>query len=269
MATGPQFSQYDLGALQRGSTVVVTLRGHAANVRLMDSTNLRAFTAGRRHHYHGGGLVKRSPHRMVVPSTGHWYLTVDMIGLRGSVRSSIVVEPPPLPTAQSASTGGSLREVQHALPRSLGDAEATWDVFVAHASEDKVTVARPLAEALRARGLDVWLDDFELKMGDSLRRRIDAGLARSSFGVVIFSRPFFAKGWTQYELDGIVGMSVSGKQKMLPIWHDITKDEMSAQSPSLVGKVARSTAQYTIYQIADEIAELVGLESSVARPPLD
>lgn len=258
MATGPRFQEYDLGTVERGATVVVTLQGSAANVRLMDSSNLRAFAAGRRHRYHGG-LVKRSPHRIRVPQSGHWYVTVDMMGLRGSTRSSLTVEPPPLPRARSASTGGTLIDVQHTPPSvPYGDDDTrVWDVFISHASEDKVAVAMPLAEALRNRGLTVWLDDFELQIGDSLRRKIDAGLARSAFGVVIFSRPFFAKGWPQYELDGIVTLSVSGKQKMLPVWHEITKDEVIAQSPSLVDKIARSTAQFTIDEIAAEIADVV------------
>ena len=91
---------------------------------------------------------------------------------------------------------------------------------MSHASEDKATVARPLADRLRTWGVTVWLDAFELKIGDSLRRKIDQGLGNSRFGVVILSRSFFGKGWTQYELDGLVTRAVSGEQDLLPIWHD-------------------------------------------------
>ncbi|MFF2817338.1 toll/interleukin-1 receptor domain-containing protein [Kitasatospora cineracea] len=131
------------------------------------------------------------------------------------------------------------------------------EVFISHASEDKADVATPLARCLQDAGVSVWLDVLELKIGDSLRRRIDQGLARSAFGVVIFSRAFFEKGWTQYELDGIVTRSVSGEQSLLPIWHNITKDEVIAQSPSLADKLARSTAQHTVAEIAREIADVV------------
>jgi len=154
-----------------------------------------------------------------------------------------------------------LSNIHHEPPHIDPDIDATWDVFIAHASEDKENVARPLPEALPAHDLKVWLDDFELKIGDSLRRRIDKGLARSSFGVAIFSHAFFSKGWTQYELDGIVGFSVSSKQKMLPIWHEISAEEISSIAPSLVDKVARATAEYTIEEIADEIVEVVGADS--------
>jgi hypothetical protein len=33
-----------------------------------------------------------------------------------------------------------------------------WDVFISHASEDKETVARPLAQCLERSGLRVWYD---------------------------------------------------------------------------------------------------------------
>lgn len=127
-------------------------------------------------------------------------------------------------------------------------------MFICHASEDKDTIVRPLANALQERGLVVWYDEFELRVGDSLRRKIDAGIARSRFGIVVLSRPFFAKQWAKYELDGLVTMAVSGKQVLLPIWHDVTKDDVVSYSPSLADKVALRTADYGIREIADEIA---------------
>ena len=91
-----------------------------------------------------------------------------------------------------------------------------FDVFISHASEDKDDVVRPLAHALKESGLTVWYDEFELRLGDSLRRKIDKGLASSSFGVVVLSRAFFGKGWTNYELDGLVTKSMTGEQTLLP-----------------------------------------------------
>jgi hypothetical protein len=242
---------------------VVTLRGNAANVRLMNASNYRAYKAGRQTRAIGG-LVKKSPVRLQIPQNGHWYVTVDLFGLGGRVSSSVQVEPPPLAPLRTSSAG-SLDLIRHELPPEVeaGGAEV-WDVFISHASEDKDVVARPLAEALRARGVKVWLDETELRIGDSLRRKIDRGLASSRFGVVVFSRSFFAKGWPQYELDGIVSRSVSGEQTLLPLWHEITKDEVQRQSPSLVDKIARSTAQYTIEEIAEEIADVVGPDRELA-----
>ena len=111
--------------------------------------------------------------------------------------------------------------------------------------------------ALQTGGLRVWYDEFELRIGDSLRRKIDRGLARSRFGVVVLSKAFFGKGWPNYELDGLVTKAVGGDQILLPIWHNITKQELISFSPSLADKLARSTATHTVQEIADEIVAVV------------
>ncbi|MPN40318.1 hypothetical protein SDC9_187854 [bioreactor metagenome] len=73
----------------------------------------------------------------------------------------------------------------------------------------------------------------------------------------MISKNFIKKGWTNYELDGIITKAVSGEQILLPIWHDITKKEVIEYSPSLADKVARNTATNMIEEIADEIADLI------------
>lgn len=250
------FTHYDLGNLSSGQIVEVTLSGSAANVRLMDSSNFSSFKAGRQHRYIGG-LVKQSPYRMQVPSSGRWHVTVDMNGLRGTVRSSARVLPGALPTARSLPLASVPSLLQRDEPPGVDSVVREHDVFISHASEDKEAVVRPLAAALVAEGLNVWFDEFELRIGDSLRRKIDQGLANSRVGLVVLSHSFIAKGWTNYELDGIVTRSVSGEQVLLPIWHNISKQEVVAYSPSLADKVARSTATHTVEEIAKEIAELI------------
>lgn len=250
------FTHYDLGQLNSGQIVEVTLSGSAANVRLMDSSNFSSFKAGRQHRY-VGGLVKQSPYRMQIPSSGWWYVTVDMNGFRGTVRSSARVLPGALQTARSLPLASVPSLVQHDEPPGVDSAVREHDVFISHASEDKEAVVRPLAAALIAEDLNVWYDEFELRIGDSLRRKIDQGLANSRVGLVVLSHAFIAKGWTNYELDGIVTRSVSGEQVLLPIWHNISKQEVVAYSPSLADKVARSTATHTVEEIAKEIGELI------------
>ncbi|MDT3443084.1 MULTISPECIES: DUF1883 domain-containing protein [unclassified Pseudofrankia] len=255
---------YDLGHLKRGSVVVISLQGSAANVRLMDSSNFQAFKSGRRHRY-SGGLAKRSPVRLPVPSNGRWYATIDLMGLQGRTRANVSVEPPPLAPLRPVADAAPLSRIRldDPPPAEVVHDDEWWDVFISHASEDKAAVATPLAEYLRRAGLRVWLDTLELKIGDSLRRKIDGGLARSRFGVVVLSESFFRKGWPQYELDGLVTRYVSGEQSLLPIWHNITKDQVMAASPSLVDKIARSTGQFTIEEIATEIIEVVRPVKSV------
>ncbi len=250
------FTHYDLGHLDAGRIVEVTLSGSAANVRLMDSSNFSSYKNGRQHRYYGG-LIKQSPYRVSVPSSGRWHVTVDMAGLRGTTRSSIRVLPGALPEARSLPLASAPSLVQRDEPPGDDTTPRTYDVFISHASEDKDDVVRPLAIALQQENLKVWYDEFELRIGDSLRRKIDQGLANSRVGLVVLSQSFISKGWTNYELDGIVTKSVSGEQVLLPIWHNISKQQVIAFSPSLADKVARNTLTHTVEEIAKEIAELL------------
>ncbi len=248
------FTHHDLGQRSRGEIVEVTLSGSAANVRLMDSSNLSNYKNGRNHRYHGG-LAKSSPVRLTIPSSGRWHVTVDLQGLSGRTNSSTRILPSPLPDLREASLASVPSLVQDEDVSSGGTRQ--YDVFISHASEDKETLVRPLAIALQGEGLKVWYDEFELKIGDSLRRKIDLGLANSRVGLVVLSPSFVAKGWTNYELDGIVTRTMTGEQILLPIWHNISKQEVINYSPSLADKLARSTATHTADEIAKEIADLL------------
>lgn len=248
------FLQYDLGHRSAGEIVEVTLT-RGANVRLMTSSEFSNYRNGRRHRF-VGGLAKRSPINLQIPHSGRWVVAVDMQRLQGSTKASVRVKPGALPEIREAplsSIPGLVHEPAPALEK-LGE---TYDVFISHASEDKDSIVRSLADELVARGLKVWYDEFTLSIGDSLRQKIDAGLARSRVGLVVLSPAFVDKGWTNYELDGIVTRAISGEQILLPIWHNITKQEVIDFSPSLADKVARSTGMHTVAEIADEIAELL------------
>ena len=141
-----------------------------------------------------------------------------------------------------------------------------YDVFISHASEDKDDFVRPLAQALVKEGLSVWYDEFELSIGDSLRRKIDYGLARSSFGVVVLSPSFFQKNWTQYELDGLTVRQMAGEEVILPIWHRLTKDEILNLAPSLAGIYSLNSSADSLSQIASEIAKKVNVASPSSSP---
>jgi hypothetical protein len=180
-----------------------------------------------------------------------------MMGLRGSVRSSARVLPSALPAIRETPLSSVPSLVQDDSSPFVTPEGREHDVFISHASEDKDQIVRPLSVALVNEGLDVWYDEFELRIGDSLRQKIDRGLAKSRVGLVVLSKSFISKGWTNYELDGIVTRAVTGEQILLPIWHGITKQEVVAYSPSLADKVARSTATHTVEDIAAEIAELL------------
>jgi len=83
-------THYDLGNLNGGEIVEVTLSGTEANVCLMDDSNFRSYRAGRSFR-HAGGHFKQSPVRLAVPGMGRGHVTVDLGGFGGSVSSSVRV----------------------------------------------------------------------------------------------------------------------------------------------------------------------------------
>lgn len=132
-----------------------------------------------------------------------------------------------------------------------------YDFFISHATEDKEIFVRPLAEKLSELGIKIWYDEFQLKIGDSLRRSIDNGLKNSNYGIVVLSNSFFSKNWTQYELDGLVTKEMNGVKVVLPIWHKVSKDEVISYSPTLADKVALNTSLLSIDEIANELRNLI------------
>ena len=118
--------------------------------------------------------------------------------------------------------GLMLRMLDRQASRSDGPPESIgYDAFICHASEDKELLVRPLAEDLVERGFDIWYDEFELTVGDSLRQSIDRGLASSRFGIVILSPAFLDKNWPQYELNGLTAREIEGGESDPPglAWH--------------------------------------------------
>jgi hypothetical protein len=128
-------------------------------------------------------------------------------------------------------------------------------IFISHASEDKDGFVRPLAEALRKK-FDVWYDEYELKVGDSLRAKIDEGLHKADYSVVVLSPSFFNKKWTKAELDGLLALETSTHKLILPVWHCMTLAEVTVQSPILAGRFAADGAK-GIPVVVDSIEQAI------------
>ena len=133
------------------------------------------------------------------------------------------------------------------------------DTFVCHASEDKEAIARPIHKALAEVGVYAWLDESEIRLGQSIRQKIDEGLANCRSATVILSRPFFSKNWPQYEMDGIVGRQMQGEILLFPIQHGITIEEIRGYSPSIAGLSLWNSSSHSPVDIASEIANQLGI----------
>ena len=135
--------------------------------------------------------------------------------------------------------------------------EKEYDFFISHAWEDKEAVAKPLADAMIEKGAKVWLDKYQMTVGDSLRQSIDDGLAHSRYGIVILSETYFKKFWTGKELNGLFAKQEDGKKVILPVWHNISKDKVKEYSPILADMLALKTADFTIDELAEQFVSLI------------
>jgi len=138
-------------------------------------------------------------------------------------------------------------------------------LFLSHASEDKVEIARPLAAELIRTGFNVWFDEFTLTLGDNLRRSIDEGLSKCDYGVVILSHKFFEKGWPQQELDGLVTREIGGRKVILPVWHRLTKADVERYSPILANRLAVNTAK-GLHNVVEEVIRAVSRDQNPFEP---
>ena len=104
--------------------------------------------------------------------------------------------------------------------------EKKYDIFISHASEDKDAIVRPLATILERLSVRVWYDEFSLQLGDSLTASIDKGMRESRYGIVVLSSAFLAKRWTEYEYRSLMNREIDGERVILPLWYDVTKEDV-------------------------------------------
>jgi hypothetical protein len=74
----------------------------------------------------------------------------------------------------------------------------------------------------------------------------------------VLSPAFVQKNQPQYELDGLVTRKMAGEgQIVLPLWHQISKDEVMRRSSSLADTVALQTAVFSVEEIAQQVADVI------------
>ncbi len=121
--------------------------------------------------------------------------------------------------------------------------EAKYDVFVSHASEDKVDFVRLLVEALQDRGLRVWYDTLEIQLGDDFRLKMEDGLRESRFGVVVVS-PSFHRYWPEAELSALSNQErIYDEKRILPVVHQMTPQEVTKNWPLLAARAAAYSSE--------------------------
>ena len=130
------------------------------------------------------------------------------------------------------------------------------DIFLCHAWDDRLGVAKELHDLLVSRGVSVWFSEKDVGLGVPLMRAIDKGLANSRIGLVLVT-PALLKRLPQ---EGIADRELSAllaRDQLVPIVHNTTYEALRNVSPLLGSRSGLSTAEEPMASVADKLAELV------------
>ncbi|HHQ6548007.1 TPA: toll/interleukin-1 receptor domain-containing protein [Serratia fonticola] len=132
------------------------------------------------------------------------------------------------------------------------------DVFLCHAWDDRKGAVRELNDLLESRGVSVWFSEKDVLLGATLLREIDKGLAKSRVGLVLVTpsllKRLAGEGIADKELSALLARDL-----LVPIVHDTTYETLREVSPLLGSRSGLSTAEDTMTNIAEKLAELATL----------
>jgi len=103
------------------------------------------------------------------------------------------------------------------------------NVFISHSHQDNWFVER-LAVDFESVGIRSWLDLWEIRVGDSLRRKVEDGIASSAWLAVVLSNASVKSEWVQNELSmGFVRELSEKRVVVLPLVIDECEIPLSMQ----------------------------------------
>lgn len=138
-----------------------------------------------------------------------------------------------------------------------------YDVFISYAKEDS-DFAQNLVKALKAKNISVWYDQGELRLGDSILRRIEDGLEHSEFFLLLLSPEYFKKPWTQFERG--VALGRFGKGRILPVFlKHFEHKELIRIASSIADTVGIEADEYSLEEIATMVSEAIKIKMNKAE----
>lgn len=130
------------------------------------------------------------------------------------------------------------------------------DVFLCHAWDDRVGVAKELHDLLESQGVSVWFSEKDVGLGVPLLRAIDKGLAKSRIGLVLVTPALLSRLQTEGIADKELSVLLSG-ERLIPIVHGTMYEALREVSPLLGSRSGLSTAEESIEDVVTKLAELV------------
>lgn len=84
-------------------------------------------------------------------------------------------------------------------------------IFISYSHQDK-PFAKKLARDLQHQSVDVWIDEGEIKLGDSLIRKIEDGINSMDYVAVVLSPESVESSWVQKEVEIAMTQEINGKR---------------------------------------------------------
>lgn len=131
-----------------------------------------------------------------------------------------------------------------------------FDVFISHANKDKLSYVNDLNRVIKKLGINVFYDTDVLSWGDNFKQVILDGTAKSEFAIIVISKNFFDREWTERELDEFLAQqNATGQKIVLPLLYGVTFDELKEKYPTLGDIQAITSKDYTKPEIAILLAK--------------
>lgn len=153
--------------------------------------------------------------------------------------------------------------VRERLGLESNDDEETEDiaamprVFLSYTFDDR-HLAKRLAESLQTNGIDTWWAEWCISPGDSLRQKIDEGLAGCTHFLVLLTPRSIAKPWVNQEMDAGLVAKLNNRCRFLPLRHELPASQLP---PLLSGMLSPEI------KADEDITQLINDIHGVSRKP--
>lgn len=135
-------------------------------------------------------------------------------------------------------------QIEKLTEGKVAAAKYEYDVFVSHANDNKQAFVDSLSAELNRLGIKVWYDSSVLDWGDDWKAKIEEGLTKSRFGIVVLSPQFIDREWTTKELQRLLNRQNERHEKVvLPLLYNLTVEEMKVKYPDLAPIQARTISE--------------------------
>lgn len=133
-----------------------------------------------------------------------------------------------------------------------------YDVFISHASKDKLAYVNSLKDEIKKLGISIFYDSDVFKWGDNWKKSILDATSVSEFAIIIISNNFFDREWTEKELDEFIRrQNDTGQKIVLPLIYNVSPDDVIKKYPFLEDIQYINTKDYTKKEITYKLAELL------------